>query len=77
VTTINSKLGLKAAGARARMNSLSGVRCPNCPHVDVVSNRVSGRLVWMCGWCGNIWAPTASDVASYNARVRERDRISA
>lgn len=58
-----------------RMESLSGVHCPNCPHTDVVSNVVSGRLVWLCGWCGNVWTPTTADVDAYNARVRTRDRI--
>lgn len=75
MTTINQKLGLKPAGPRKRMDSLSGVKCPNCPHTDVVSNTVSGRLVWMCGWCSNIWTPTADEIAAYNVRVLARDRI--
>lgn len=76
MSRINEKLGLKPAGQRARMNSLSGVQCPNCPHRDVVSNTVSGRLVWLCGWCGNVWTPTAQEIAEYNQYVRQRDRIS-
>lgn len=77
MSRINEKLGLKAAGHRARLDHLSGVQCPNCPHRDVCSNRVSGRLVWLCGWCGNVWTPSAADVAAYNAKVRGRDRIEA
>lgn len=51
------------------------VVCPNCPHRDVVSSTVSGRLVWVCGWCGNVWTPSAADVFAYNAHARERDRL--
>jgi ribosomal protein L37AE/L43A len=75
MSRINDKLGLGAAGHRKRLDALSGVKCPNCPHHDVISNTVSGRLVWLCGWCGNVWSPTAAEVAAYNVRVRERDRI--
>lgn len=72
---INSKLGLKPAGHRARMDALSGIACPRCPHHDVVSNVIHGTLEWMCAWCGYGWTPTAADVTAYNARVRGRDRI--
>lgn len=75
MSRINQKLGLKAAGARARLNSLSGVRCPVCPHVDTISNVIHGRLRWMCGWCSHSWAPTADEIAAYNTRVRARDQI--
>lgn len=75
MSRINEKLGIKAAGARKRMDSLSGVQCPNCPHRDVISSFTSGRLIWCCGWCGNVWTPSPADVAAYNARVWDRDRI--
>jgi hypothetical protein len=75
VSRINEKMGLKAAGARKRLDSLSGVACPNCPHRDVISNTVSGRLVWMCGWCSHIWTPTVEEIEAYDNRVRARDRI--
>lgn len=75
MSRINEKMGFKPAGARKRLDALSGVACPNCPHHDVVSNTVSGRLVWMCAWCSNIWTPTEADIVAYNGRVRERDRI--
>lgn len=75
MSRINEKLGLGPAGARKRMDSLSGVQCPNCPHRDVSANWVNRRWLWLCGWCGNTWTPTAADITAYNARVRERDRI--
>jgi len=75
MSRINEKLGLKAAGKRARLNSLSGVQCPACPHRDVTSNVVHRRLSWRCAWCGHGWEPTAEEIAAYNGRVRERDRI--
>lgn len=75
MSRINERNGLKPAGARHRMDSLSGVQCPNCPHRDVVSNTVSGRLVWLCGWCGNVWTPTVAELEAYNKRVRSRDRV--
>jgi transposase-like protein len=75
VSRINEKLGLRPAGARARMRCLSGVRCPACGHVHVVSNVIHGRLSWLCGACGHVWNPTPVEVQSYNGRVRDRDRI--
>jgi ribosomal protein L37AE/L43A len=75
VSSINSKLGIKPAGARARLNSLSGVACPQCPHTDTVSSLVHKRRLWTCGWCSHSWSPSAEEIAAYNNRVRERDRI--
>lgn len=83
MTTINSKMGITPAGARARLNSLSGVMCQSppgedgrvCRHVDVVSVRIHNRLQWCCGWCSYQWEPTDAELARYNDRVRERDQI--
>jgi len=75
MSSINEKLGFKPAGARARLNALSGVGCPRCPHHHVLSNVVHGRLLWTCGACAFAWTPTSDDLTAYNARVRDRDRI--
>lgn len=75
MSSINSKMGIKPAGARARLNALSGVGCPNCPHRHVLSNVIHRRLTWACGVCGHVWEPSAADVEAYNGRVRERDRL--
>lgn len=75
MSRINEKLGIKAGGARARLNALSGVPCQRCPHRDVISNVIHRRLTWMCGWCSHSWHPTTEEVEAYNARVRARDRI--
>lgn len=75
MSRINEKLGLKAAGARARLNSLSGVPCPECGGRHTISNKVHGQLRWCCGFCSHGWQPTAEEVVAYNQRVRERDRI--
>ena len=77
MSRINEKLGLKAAGARKRLNSLSGVGCPTCPHHDVTSNVIRGRLTWFCRGCSHAWEPTVAEVEAYNARVRAWDRIEA
>jgi hypothetical protein len=73
---INEKLGLRPAGARARLNALSGVACPRCPHHDVSSNIVHRELWWRCGWCSHGWHPTDEEIAAYNDRVRDRDHVS-
>ena len=75
MSKINDKLGLKPAGARARLNSLSGVKCPHCPHRHVISNAIHGRLTWACGACGHTWEPSDADITAYNGRVRSQDRI--
>jgi len=84
MSRINEKLGLGAAGHRKRLDSLSGVKCPNCPHRDVAGYVVRGaagavssrsRHWWRCRACGHAWYPTFEEIATYNARVRERDRI--
>jgi hypothetical protein len=75
MSRINEKLGIKPAGARARLSSLSGVDCRSCGHVDVISNVIHRRLLWMCGWCSEAWEPTPAEIQAYNGRVRERDRI--
>lgn len=72
---INEKLGLKSAGARHRLNALSGVQCPSCRGAHVMSNLISGRLLWMCGFCSESWEPTLVEIQKYNGRVRDRDRI--
>lgn len=73
MSRINARLGLAAAGARARLNSLSGVACQRCPHHYVVSNLVHRRLLWLCGFCGHTWQPTRAELETYNGRVRGRD----
>ena len=75
MSRINEKLGLKAAGARARLNALSGVPCPACHGRHVISTKVHGELRWRCGFCSHGWHPTVDEVGAYNRRVRERDRI--
>lgn len=75
MSRINDKLGLKAAGARARLNSLSGVKCRMCPHSYVVSVVIHSALTWLCAFCGFSWRPTYAEVLSYNAGVRVRDRV--
>ena len=75
MSRINGQMGLKAAGARARLNSLSGVRCPRCKGQHVISNVIHRRLLWMCGFCSESWAPTLAEIQTYNGRVRDRDRI--
>ena len=75
MSRINEKMGLKAAGARARLNSLSGVACPECRGCHVISNKVHGHLLWLCGFCSYAWSPTVAEIGAYNRRVRERDRI--
>lgn len=76
MTSINSKLGLKPAGARARLNSLSGVKCAAaCGHTDTVSVIIHKRLTWCCGWCSHQWQPSPAEVVAYNARCRPHDRI--
>lgn len=77
MSRINAKLGLKPAGARRRLLALSGVPCQVCPHHDTTSNVINRVLRWTCGWCGHAWTPTLEELATYNARVRQRDRIEA
>jgi hypothetical protein len=77
MSRINQKLGLKAAGQRARLNGLSGVKCQACPHHDVISNVIHGRVSWMCAWCSHQWQPTVAEIQEYNRHVRGRDRIEA
>lgn len=74
MTSINSKMGMKPAGKRKALNRLSGVACPTCHAPDV---RPVGPKVhrWFCVKCGEAWTPTAEEIAAYNNRVRERDRI--
>ncbi len=83
MSSINQKLGLKPAGARRRLDSLSGVRCPNCGHTDTLSlyvrvpttARHPNRLQWTCRGCGQSRYPTVAEVVAYNQRVRPRDQI--
>lgn len=75
MTSINSKMGLRPGGRRKVLNRLSGVACPDCQAVDVRPSLVRGIERWTCSRCGSGWEPSAEDVAAYNARVRERDRI--
>jgi len=75
MTSINSKMGLRPAGKRTRLNALSGVPCPECKAVDVRPAVVHGVDRWTCAKCGHAWTPTPDDVTSYNGRVRDRDRI--
>jgi transposase-like protein len=76
MTSINSKMGLRPAGKRARLNALSGVACPTCqaPDVRPVAARTP-RARWFCAKCGESWEPTFEEIRTYNGRVRERDRI--
>lgn len=75
MSRINEKMGMRPAGERARLRSLSGIRCPACDGRYVVSNVIHDRLTWTCGTCAHSWRPTLVDVQRYNGRVRERDRI--
>lgn len=75
MSRINDHLGLASAGARARLNALSGIGCQVCPHHYVVSNEIHRRLVWLCGFCGHAWQPSGAEREAYNARVRGRDRL--
>ena len=75
MSRINDKLGLRPSGSRARLNSLSGVACPECHHHYVVSAVIHEVLRWSCGFCAHAWTPTLADVQRYNGRVRERDRL--
>jgi len=78
VTSINSKMGFKPAGKRARLKALSGVTCPTCKAPDVRPTTTTGRegvRRWFCAKCGEAWTPTEAEIAAYNDRVRGRDRI--
>jgi transposase-like protein len=75
VTSINSKLGLRPAGKRTRLNALSGVQCPACRGYDVRPFTVHAVRRWLCAKCSHAWTPTTGEVDAYNDRVRERDRI--
>lgn len=78
MTSINSKMGLRPAGKRAAMLRLSGVVCPTCAAPDVRRTASAGRdgqRRWFCAKCGETWTPTDADIADYNGRVRDRDRI--
>lgn len=75
MSRINEKMGLKPAGARKRLQSLSGVSCELCPSRDVRSNVIHGVLTWSCAFCGHAWKPSDLEVEHYNNRVRGRDRL--
>lgn len=65
----------KRSNNRPRLDSLSGIGCPVCPHHYVVSFLMHRRLIWLCGFCGHSWTPTRAAVAAYNNRVRGRDVV--
>jgi len=73
--SINDRMGLRPAGERARLRSLSGIDCPQCGARYVVSNVIHHVLRWTCGTCAHGWSPSLADVERYNDRVRERDRL--
>ena len=62
MSTINQKLGLRAASRRRRATHApgiqSGVRCPRCQCQHVVEHEVRDRRLRLCGACGHTWEPT-------------------
>ena len=60
MSTINQKMGFKAAGKRRATKSPGiqrGLRCPTCNGRHVVEHEVNGRALRLCGYCGNTWEP--------------------
>ena len=60
MSSINQKLGLKAAGKRRQMNlpksrsdaaAMTSRQCPHCGHAWVIQNAIRGVTKRMCAWC--------------------------
>lgn len=64
MTSINQKMGFKPAGKRSMMKlpadkneriALTAAQCPDCGQRGVIENKIHGRMMRACGWCGNVW----------------------
>jgi hypothetical protein len=60
---------------RARLRCLSGVQCADCGWYYVIRGEGKRAGWWTCGRCSKSWQPTAEEIAAYNGRVRQQDRI--
>lgn len=69
MSSINGKMGLRAAGKRSMMklpsdrelrNRLTAAKCPACDRTGARPSKTKGPGWAYCSWCNHIWELPAS-----------------